>query len=537
MVLAKYRVTFLILAVLMSSSLPSLLPVGLAQTEEDQRIAVDELLEILEASKSYVEAAFSRLEDLGIPIPDVAKDKYEEGLSLAATAVQLRDEARYEEAKEVALQAMQIFKEVSLEIAPDVEEAETPEEREAYEAIGLTAARERAEAFINKLDSLADKAEELGYDVSAIWEIIDEARDILSTGASLVEAGDVDEAGRHIGMAISTAAKAMGEVRPIIKANKAVQAQRFLEKAEERLARLEERIDVLSRLPAVLPPQAEQGIRQAQAALENARSRVAEVRALLQAGNIEDAIEGLEDVRRNAERSLEEFGGAKPEVAENLVAIERINATLDFLKERLEDARAKDINVDQIEETLRRAEDLLSQAVEHLQEEEIEDASQAIDQAEDLADDAEDLLEQVVELVEREEGEEAREEARELVEEIMRNRAALKQLNATISLLWEKLTDLEGRGVDVAGIENTLRTAYDFLQEALKHIDEGDVDAASDLMAQAEVIMEEAEELIEQARKQAEERQPEGAGEQSQGRGPPSEAGKPQVPFFNQIEK
>lgn len=510
---AKYAKTFSILPVLMLSAMLVLIPTGLAQNNDgggNQRITTENLLEILEAAGSHVNATFTRLEAEGIPIPDTAKDRYDEGFKIAALAVQFRDTGNLEQANEKAIQAMQKFKEASLETAEDVEKTETPDEKEAYEAIGVAAARNRAETYINKLEDLADKAEELGYDVSGIRETLTEARSILGTGASLAEAGNIEEAEREIGKAISTAAKTMGKLQPIVKANKANQAEKFLEKAEERLARLEGRMDMLSGQVAALPPQAQQGISWAQVALENARSRVADVRALLQAGNVEDAIEGLKDMRRDAERAVEEFGGAKPEVAENLAAIQKIEATIDFLRGRLEDAKGKGVNVIEIEEILTRAENILTQSMEHLQNEEIENASQAIDQADKLTDDAEGLLERIIELVE----EEAREEARELVEETLKNRAALKQLNATVSLLWNRLADLEG--MNVAEIENTLRTAYGLLEEAIRHINEGNIDVASNTIGQAERLIDEANELLEQVRKQAEEKKSGGVSKQGE---------------------
>ena len=383
--------TLPVLTILIISVMVCPLSIGLAQDTSEgdgQQVATESLMRILERSRDRVNASFERLEDRGVTVPDASRENYSEGVEMTATALQLRDTGEYKPAREMALQAMQKFRVAFLEIAEEMEETETPEEKVAVRATVQTASRNRAQLYIEKLDNLADRAEELGYNVTEIRETLAKARSYINNATNLVETGDIEKAGGEVGKAISTAAKTMGQLQPIVKANKAKQAQKFLEKAEERLTKLEGKMEKLS---DQVPPQAQQAIN---LTMERARERVREARTLLQAGDVEVAVGKLREMNRNTERSIEAFEGAKPGTAQNLATLDKLEAKILALEDKLTTLDAQGVNVTQITSKLEEAESLLTRATQNLQNEETMKASETIDQADELVNEAEEMLEQ-----------------------------------------------------------------------------------------------------------------------------------------------
>jgi len=390
--------TLPVLAILIISVM--VMPVGFAQDtngEETPDTTIESLLKILERSRDRVNAAFERLEDRGIAVPDAAKEKYSEGLGIVAVALQLGEAGEFEQANQKALQAMQKFREALLEIADEMEETETPVEKEAYRVAVQTAARNRVQIYIDKLETLADRAEELGYNVTRIRKTLTEARNYTTNAINLAEVGDVDKAGGEVGKAVSTAAKTMGELQPIVKANKVKQTQKFIEKAEERLVVWEGNMGKLSEQ---VSPQAQQAINQT---MVNARNRVKEAQAVLKAGDVQVAVEKLREMNRDTERSVEEFRAVKPDSAEKLVEIKEIDTMVRMLGAKLEWLEKQGVDVSEIAGKLETAKSLLAQAMEDLQNGEVEAAADAINKATDLVKEAKELLYQAAGQVQQQE--------------------------------------------------------------------------------------------------------------------------------------
>ncbi len=285
-----------ILTVLILSAIIWPTSISLAQDtggNENQPEATESLLKLLEQSKNYVLASFGELEERGVAIPEGAKEMYSEGSELAAMAEQFRDAGEHKEAQRVALQAMQKFREALMEIADEMEETESPEEKEVYRLKAQVAARNRAQLYINNLETQADKAEELGYNVTGIRETLTEARSYISNATNLTQEGDTDKAAAEVGKAISTAAKTMGELQPIVKANKNKQAQNFLEQAQERLKNMEEKIEEQR---GQIPYQEQQSINMT---IGSVRHLLEEAETLLQVGNVDDAVGKFREMNRN----------------------------------------------------------------------------------------------------------------------------------------------------------------------------------------------------------------------------------------------
>jgi len=180
----------------------------------------------------------------------------------------------------------------------------------------------------------------------------------------------------------------------------------FLGRTEDRLGRLEERLGrLLGDLP--LPEQARAAVSQA---LQNARSRIQDVGGLIEAGDIDGAMDGFDDVLGNMGMSMEALGGNRPGVADNLQALDKIDATIALLEDRLGDLEGKGVDVSHIAATLETAKGLLEAALGNLYDEDSEAADSALDMADELVDEAEGIMEQAREDAE-EQGERANEEA------------------------------------------------------------------------------------------------------------------------------
>lgn len=373
-------------------------------TEEESR-KIDMLLEILEASKNQVEAVFYRLEGEGIPIPDAARDKFEQGLLTAAEAVQLRDQGNYEQASEKAVEAMQIYSE-AIQIANEVAPPTISDtEVRAEKAIGLEEAIERAYDFSERIESIADEAEEEGYNVTTIRNNIEKAEILLENATASLGIGEIDEAAQELASARSILGQSMGELHKITKDIKAKKAEVFLRQTEERLSRLEERME---KLLSGLPSHARATVSEA---LQNARNHVLEVSEMLEAGNVDEAIQGFEDVRKNIGRGVEEFGKERPSIAEEFVGIQKLENTLSILEDRLGGLEEEGVEVSGINERLERASSFLEQAIGLLEEGNTEEAESIIEEVEGILDQVDDHIDEVEEAIE--ETEELKKEARE----------------------------------------------------------------------------------------------------------------------------
>ncbi|MHA1632855.1 MAG: hypothetical protein ACTSXC_08640, partial [Candidatus Freyarchaeota archaeon] len=272
------------LIVLTVAMLPIQIGYGQATPMENGQIAVDKLLELFDRANATLIEIFAKLEARGVTIPEEALNNYEMGLAAAKEAILLRDEGKYTEAKEKILEAMQHLRNVTLSVADDLEEVETPEEKEAREAVGIEAAIERIQAIIEKLREIAENAAARGINASQIMERLGNLTELLMRIKGHIEAGNISEAAREKEMSQGWFGEAMAALKPIIEAHKAHQAERFLNTTEERLTRISSRInDVLSGLP--IPEHVRNMITQnIGRGIKTAQSKIAEVRSLLREG-------------------------------------------------------------------------------------------------------------------------------------------------------------------------------------------------------------------------------------------------------------
>ncbi|OGD52929.1 hypothetical protein A3K80_03130 [Candidatus Bathyarchaeota archaeon RBG_13_38_9] len=267
----------------------SLSVIGFQETNEDLR--TNKLLEIIEASRYQVVKTFSRIEGEGESIPDASRNKYLEGRSKEEYAVKLRDESLHEQARWNAIEAMRRYKE-AITIAEQA--AATPQIHEteiiAEKTIGLSETVVREKDNINRLEILTVEAEKKGFNVATMRSDIRQAEVILNNGKLLLQTGNVDRASRELDAAQNIIDKSMRDLNQVTKIIKAQKAEVYFQQTENMLHTYEQKIEDSHE---TLTPQEEAAAKET---IQDSKIQMEKIKKDLQAGNVDDAIEGFEDV-------------------------------------------------------------------------------------------------------------------------------------------------------------------------------------------------------------------------------------------------
>jgi len=341
---------------------------------------------------------FAKLEARGVTIPEEVLNNYDKGLATAKEAIQFRNEGNYAEAKDKIMEAMQHLRNAALLVADDLEEVETPEEREAREAVGIEAAAERIQARIQKLREIAENAAARGINASQIIERLGNVTELLIRIREHIEAGNISEAAKEREMSQRWIGEAMAALKPIIETHKVRQAERFLNKTEERLSRISTMINnIISRLP--IPEFARKRITQNMGqGIKTAQNKIAEVRNLLQEGKITNAISKLGELRAdiaNLMAEMKQQPNVEPEVGEALEKIDLCEIALDILEDRLEILKEKGVNVTDLLTKIHEARNLIQSAVENLKKDELTIVENLLTQIDDIIEKAKNLADQL----------------------------------------------------------------------------------------------------------------------------------------------
>jgi tetratricopeptide (TPR) repeat protein len=294
----------------------------------------EQLLSLLEPSHDQVEAALQRLggeEEL-----PGAWDALWTGELAAAEALRLMDMGRYRDAMDAATEALRLYGD-ALRLALADQGSSTEAAGNVGE--GLRDALGRAHAFLARVRSTVDK---LGEDASEVHALLDEAEEHLMLAKALLDEGDVEGAEAEASAAEGLLDRAMELLRGVDGGRKAERAVKFLEKTEERLRGVEEKI---AGNPLVL------GTAVLGAAFKNAKALPNRIRALIQSGRLEsaidelDALEGLvDDADELVEQLLEEDDDEDEttEVTEEEPKVKEDKVKEDKIKEDEEDKAKED---------------------------------------------------------------------------------------------------------------------------------------------------------------------------------------------------
>ena len=237
----------------------------------------EQLLSLLEPSHDQVETTLQRLggeEEL-----PGAWDALWAGELAAAEAFELMDQLRYRDAMDAATEALRLYGD-ALRLA-------LAEQGSSTEAAGdggeeLRGALGRTQAFLARVRSTADI---LGEGASEVHTLLDEAEEHLRLAKTLLDEGNVEGAEADLSAAEDLLDGAMELLREVDGGRKAERAVKLLEKTEERLREIEERV---AGNPLVL------GTAVLGAAFNNAKALPNKIRALIQSGRLESAIDELD---------------------------------------------------------------------------------------------------------------------------------------------------------------------------------------------------------------------------------------------------
>ncbi|MCW4042969.1 MAG: hypothetical protein NWE90_04510 [Candidatus Bathyarchaeota archaeon] len=268
----------------------SLIVIGFQETPEDTR--TNKLLEIIETSRYQVVKTFSRIEGEGTSIPDASRNKYLEGRSKEEYAVKLRDEGLYEQASWNAIEAMRRYKE-AITIAEQA--AATPQMHEtemiAEKTIRLSETVAREKDNINRLEVLTVETEKKGFNVATMRSNLRQAEAILNNGEMLLQTGNVDKASRELDTAQNIIDKSMRDLNQVTKIIKAQKAEVYFQQTEKMLHSYEQKIEESHE---ALTPQEETAAKEA---IQDSKIQMEEIKKDLEAGNVNEAIAGFEDVK------------------------------------------------------------------------------------------------------------------------------------------------------------------------------------------------------------------------------------------------
>ena len=375
----------------------AVLPTGLGFGEETQAksesTVLDELFKLFDRANATLREVFAKLEARGVTIPEEVLKVYDKGLEAAKEAVRLRSEGRYTEAKDKIIQAMQHLRNATLCVADELEEVETPEEREARKAIGLRAAIERIRLKVERLREIAENAAAQGINASRIIERLENLTDLLSRVEERIEAGDIGEAAKDRETSQRMFGKAMAALKPVIEAHKTCQAEKFLNMLEKRVSKTSDRINkTISRLP--IPKLARSKIaKKLGLEVEAIKSKIQETQNLLREGKVMDAIAKLSELRGDVAKLMAET--MKPKVGEILEEIDQREMMLEVLEEKAKMLEERGLNVTGLLTEIREARNLIQEAIEKLEKGESAIAENLLTQIDELIKEAESLAEQL----------------------------------------------------------------------------------------------------------------------------------------------
>ncbi|HID18802.1 TPA: hypothetical protein EYP27_04610 [Candidatus Bathyarchaeota archaeon] len=443
-----------------------------AQEDEGLRVKADMLIKIANKSRERVEAVFETV----ATIPDEAKSEYEAGVSALGEAERLRDDGEYQQASEKAVEAMRHFKEAFVIINKVSPEKPEKAEVEAEKAMGLKVAISRAEAFKEKIEALADRAEEQGYDVSEVRTKLIEAETRLEAASKALEGGDVDLSARELAKARGLIGEAMGELHKITVKLSSERAEKFVERAEQKLSIVRKKIiEIADRLP----PQARVAVLKA---LEEAESSLQKAKSHIKAGRISLAVSDLAKHKAGEGKIFKVLKEEQGEAADILEEIAEIRTETRSLNRKIRVLEVMGADVSRVNDILNEVTGLVSVASTRFEEGNLEDAKAAIDKAERLVEDAEEILEQV------------REETFPKVKERMGEVSS--KLEERISKVQKKLEKLKARGLTTAHAHVPSK-ASEYLKKAEKFAEEGNPKAAKRMLDETERLLETAEEALE----------------------------------------
>lgn len=267
-------------------------------------------------------------------------------------------------------------------------------EAAAERAIGLKAAIERAYAFIDKLNTTAERLNENGFEVTEVTATLDGARPHLEDAESYLQPDsfDTEAAAQALARARGILGRTMGLLHSTARNEvKAVKAERFLQHLESRIQSLEEKINRLQN--RLTKGQA------ALSALSAIKTKLQGIMERLAAGNVEEAVDDLDNTVEEIDGGVDELNGQGASVF--LRGMNRLEAKIRVLKATAERVARKGADTSEIEEELQSAEALLEEMMARLEEGDTDAAEELLEEVEEHLKGAGDTIRGIIRLSNR----------------------------------------------------------------------------------------------------------------------------------------
>jgi len=304
---ARFYASILVLILFFSFS-PN--PQALADTGDDPGIEpgvesgaggngsalAEEILSLLNASRSQVEAILEQLVLDGAVIPDAVYVSISLAEEAAAEALLLMESGMYPEVSEKATEALQLYGE-ALQMVLDSNHGALGStlEENSSDPQELWGSLERGYAYLHEVNDTARKLAEAGFNMSHVCVLLDIAEALLAHTEELLVLGDAEEAESELELAFRVLDSAMTSLQSRNDELTAEKAAGFLVNSERRLERLEE--EILNLIdPLSLDPEDFDALMQS---LEDAHLKNRDLKDLLEDGNLSSALSGFGVLQRH----------------------------------------------------------------------------------------------------------------------------------------------------------------------------------------------------------------------------------------------
>ncbi len=323
---ARFYASILVLILFVSFS-PS--PQALADTGDDPGITegvepgagsngselAEELLSLLNSSRSQVEAILEQLDFDGVVIPYEVLDTLSLAEEAASEALLLMEEGLYEEAAERASEALQLYGD-ALQMVLDSNYGATESTPEDNSTVvqGLWDSLERGYAYLREVNDTARRLAEAGVNVSQVDILLVVAEGRLVTAEELLSHGDAEAAEEELDSALQILDGAMAFMQSLNEDLTAEKAAGFLANSERRLERLEEEILGLIDPLSLEPDDFDALLR----ALEDAHLKNRDLKDLLEGGDLGSVLDGFGSLQQSSDGIFDILEDGDKDVAKYL---------------------------------------------------------------------------------------------------------------------------------------------------------------------------------------------------------------------------
>ena len=461
----------------------------------DCKLAHD-MLELLHMSREKTGDIISDIMDDYPEYSDALYEKFLKAEEAAEEAYVLYEEGKCQEAAAKATEALRLYGE-SMKLAERLIEEEPDEddfEEEVEKVLELKDAIERLRAYLIRVNETSREFKDKGFDVSAVDSLIEKAAEHLLLAEELLDERSIEEADDLISEIERVLKHAMELLHNMNEVNRMEKARKFLTETEDRLERMEERVtNILGNLGV-----SGQVLEAMSNVFEEAKAGIEEVKALLETGDLEEAIDEFEEVFDETEEGLElveEFDEHRVEILEE---IEKLEAEIRYLAEKVEALRDEGVDVSELILHVKEAYGLLEITVDNLERGDVKAAKILIEEAEDIVEVLEDEVERLLKKLgvdyeesdDEEKGELGPDSTEDKFEtddvEVLELLSHIEELEEKIARLAERLEDIRDEGCDIIELVPHFEVAKRLLEAAVDNLKEGDKESTRILISEFE---------------------------------------------------